>query len=341
MTHTLSLSSVVVAALLASIAASCAQLTPSEEPRAVVRGPLPTRVMLPQGLAFPEPRARSVRTQRRGSFGAAAVLSYASIYEYARVPPDVVELDADLAHVGLSARYGLDAATDIEVELASSFASSGFLDGFVDEFHALFGFPDGDRPARPNDEYALHLAHGGTTVWQRPEDEVEVMDLPVRITHMLRAPEGGLVGVALRAGVELPTGSAARGTGSDGLDYDLGVLFERTRGRWTLTGGVDLVFIDVPDTYRAAGVAPDDLCVGTFGAEYCWDDSTSLLGGLRYRTPFTNDFEIKEIDRPVLDLAFGLARDAGAGRWFAAFHEDVFADSGPDLAVSIGYTLGL
>ncbi|MEZ6015744.1 MAG: DUF3187 family protein [Planctomycetota bacterium] len=318
-------------------AAGCAHLRRSDvEPRHVVRGPLPTRVMLPQALVFPEPRPRSVQSQAPGTLGGGAVLSYASIYEFARVPPDVVELDAEVLHLGLFARYGLTADTDIELELPVSFASSGFLDAFVDEFHALFGFPDGDRGARARDEYALTLAYDGEVVWERREDTLELMDIPVRITHVLQRPDAGALGVAVRAGVELPTGDVDRGTGSDGVDYDLGVLLERSRDRWTWTGGIDYVQIDAPEAYRAARALPEDIWLGTIGLEYRWDDASSLLAGLRYRSPFTDTFRIKEVDRPILDLSFGFARDVGRGRWFAAFHEDVLADSGPDVGISLG-----
>ena len=318
----------------------CAGLAHTSEAREVVRGPMPTRVLLPQALVFPEPRPRRVRTQRLGTFGGGVVASYASIYEFAEVPPDAVQLDAEVFHTALLTRYGIDGNTELEVELAASFASSGFMDATVEGFHDLLGMPNGGREDRDRDQYALRLGYDGVTAWEREEDEVALMDMPIHVTHVLRPPAGGLLGLALRAGVELPFGDEDNGTGSGGVDYDLGVLLERTRGRWTLTGGLDLVFIETPSSYTAAGVRPDDLCIGTFGAEYRWNDTTSLLGGLRYRTPFTDDLSIDEVDRPVLDLALGMARDAGAGRWFAAIHEDVMADSGPDFTMSFGYTLG-
>jgi hypothetical protein len=300
------------AALLAALAAGCAGLAPANDPRLVVRGPLPTRVILPQALVFPEPRPRRVRTQKLGTFGWGLVNSYASLDQTAQSGSEAVELDGDVLHTGLITRYGFSGNTELEVEFAASVAANG----------------------------ALRLGYDGATVWAREEDELALMDVPVHVTHIVRHPAGGLLGMALRAGVELPVGDEDQGTGSGGVDYDLGVLFERSRGRWTLTGGVDLVFIETPDGYSAAGVRPEDLCVGSFGAEYRWNDTTSLLGGLRYRTPFTDDFSLDEVDRPVLDVALGLARDAGAGRWFAALHEDVLEDSGPDFAVSFGYVLG-
>jgi len=267
--------------------------------------------------------------------------SYSSIYEFALVPPDAVELDADVAQVAALVRYGIGARTDVELELGVAFASSGFLDSIVDGYHDLFGFPDGDRGSRESDQYALRLGSGGTTAWEMEEDELLPLDLPIRFTHILQRPDGGALGVALRFGVELPTGDAAAGAGSDGRDYDFGVLLERSAGRWTWTGGIDHVAIDTPGSYRAAGITPSDLLLGTVGAEYRWDDHSSLLAGLRYRSPFSDDFSIKEADRPIVDLSFGVARDVGRGRWFAAFHEDVLADSGPDVVLTFGFAIGM
>ncbi len=330
-----------VVALLALGAASsgCAALLPSEDPRPIVRGPFPTRVMLPQALVFPEPRPRRPLATPVGAVTGGVVASYVSIFESARVAPDEVDLDAEVLHTAVTGRFGLETETDVEVELAASFASSGFMDAFVDTFHELLGLPDGARDEVPRDQYALRLGRSGVTAWERSEDEVEFMDLPVRITRVLRRPEGGLVGLALRAGVELPTGDEAAGTGSGGVDWDLGLILERSRGRWTLSGGIDLVLVDPGQSFRAAGIIPDDIWIGTFGAEYRWNDRMSCLLGLRARTPFTDDIEIKEADRPILDLALGVAGDAGSGRWFWALHEDLIADSGPDVAFSVGYQL--
>lgn len=330
------------AVLALALAAGCA--APADngvEPRQVTRGPLPTRIVLPQALVFPEPRPRSVMVQTPGTLSGAAVLSYASIYEFARVPPDTVHLDAEVAHLGLIARYGLTSRTDIEVELPVSFATSGFLDSLVDTFHDLFQLPGGDRGSRGRDLYELSIAYDDQVVWERQEDELELMDVPIHLTRVLRRPAGGLTGVALRFGVELPTGDEARGTGSGGTDWDVGVLLERTSGRWTWTGGVDYVGIDVPSAYRAAGVAPNDLWLATLGLEYRLSDRSSCVAGLRYRSPFTDDFDIKEIDLAVLDVSFGYVRDIGArGNWFAALHEDAIAESGPDVTLSLGYQFG-
>jgi len=331
---------VVAASIASALVPGCAGLAHSSDPREVVRGPMPTRVLLPQALVFPEPRPRRVRTQRLGTFGGGLIVSYASIDQSAQVGPEAVELDAEVLHTALVTRYGLDGNTEIEVEFAASFASSDAKLAAIEAYNELLGFPDGGRESGERDQYALRLGYDGATAWEREEDELLLMDVPVHVTHILRSPAGGLLGMALRAGVELPFGDEEKGTGSGGVDCDLGVLFERSRGRWTLTGGLDLVFIEAPDSYLAAGVRPEDLCVGTFGTEYRWNDTTSLLGGLRYRTPFTDDYSLEEVDGPVLDLALGLARDAGAGRWFAALHEDVLADSGPDFTVSFGYTVG-
>jgi hypothetical protein len=327
--------------LLLSCAALGAGCAMEPVPREVVRGPMPTRVLLPQALPFPEPRPRTVRGPAAGELGVGAVLSYGSIYEFAAVPPDEVYLDAEVAHAALLLRHGLDQDTDVEVELGTSFASSGFLDSLIDEYHALFGFPGGDRASRDRDQYALELAYGGQTVYSRAEDELLLMDLPVHVTRVLRRPDGGELGVALRFGIELPTGDEHRGTGSGGLDFDLGVLFERTSGRVTWTGGIDYVWLDAPDAYGDAGVEPNDLWLASLGFEFRWDHHTSLLASARYRSPFVGEFEIKEVDRPIVDLAVGVARDVGGGRWFVALHEDVQADSGPDVVVSVGYLVGL
>lgn len=326
---------------LVLILAGCGVLAPAPEAAAVVRGPLPTRTQHPVAMTFLHPRPRSVATTPAGEWAVGAQGAYTSIFEEEQAPGQRVAFDGEVARASLRVRRGLGSRTDVEVELPALFASSGFLDRIVNEFHDLFGFPDQGREDAEDDQYRMRLRRGGDVIYDLEEDRLGLGDVPVALTHRVRVEDEDGPGVAVRLGVELPTGSEDRGFGNGGVDWGAGVLAERSAGRWTFTGALDWTTNAQPDAWRDADVAAKDLGHAQVGVEYRWSDRLSLLGQLYWTSPMTRDFDVEEFNREILDLALGCAWGGGEGpTWFAAFQEDVIAATGPDFGVVFGVGWG-
>lgn len=327
------------AALAASLAllllAACAG--PSSDPAHVVRGPLPTRVLQPVGLLFPGPEPRRAHVLPEGGWFARPEVGYASIFEQNIGPAETVSFDGEVARAALELRRGIGRGIELAIEPKVLFASSGFLDRVVDEFHSATGFVGGGREDVPRDGYDMRVVNDGVTAYALEEDEVLFGDLPITLTAALREEDGNGPAVAARVIVELPTGDEDRGTGSGGVDVAAGVLLERSVGRWTFFGGVDGVLPEDPDGFEAAGVEVRTLLFASGGVEYRWSDRLSLLGQAVFQSPLTRSLDAEEIDREILDLGFGAAWDLAPGATaFASFHEDAVAASGPDATVQIG-----
>ena len=327
----------------ASLAASLALLLlaacagPSSDPAHVVRGPLPTRVLQPVGLLFPGPEPRRAHVLPEGRTFLRPEVGYASIFEQNVGPSETASFDGEIARFALELRRGLGRGLELAIEPNVLFATSGFLDRIVDEFHAATGFVGGGREDRERDQFDMRLVKDGVTAYALEEDQVLFGDLPVTLTAALREEDSHGPAVAARFTVELPTGDDDRGAGSGGIDVAAGVLVERSVGRWTFFGGIDGVLPEDPDGFEAAGVEARALGFASGGVEYRWNDRVSLLGQAVLQTPFTRSLGAEEIDREILDLGFGLAWDLAPGATgFASFHEDAVAASGPDATVQVG-----
>jgi len=278
-----------------------------------------------------------------GETGFAVQAAYSSIFELSRTQTQVAEFDGELLRTSLRVRRGLGPATDLEMELAGLYSTSGFLDGFVNDFHnATSLFADGGREDFPDDQYAMTLQVGSRTLYELEEDRVGFMDLPITLTHALRREDAHGPAVALRLAVELPTGSEARGFGNGGIDYGTGLLLERSIERWTITGAFDLRVADEPSAFAGTGVEVPPIVSAQNGYEYRWSDTTSVLVHLAWTSPILTGFNAEEVDRDILDLGFGAAWDVGEDSVFAlTFHEDVIAATGTDFSVLFAFRSGL
>lgn len=314
---------------------------PEGEPQRI-RGPLAARVMHPVLLTQLSMPPRRATTQAEGTWVLGPQLSYASIYERRKRDGDRVNFDGELARAGVLVRRGLGPNTDIDLDLALTFASSGFLDRTVDAFHEAFLFPDGGRDLAETNQYAMVVRRNGVRAYSLEEDRVSFTDLPVVLTHQVRAEDEHGPAVALRLGLEFPTGSESRGTSNGGLDWGIGLLVERNYRRVSLFAGSNWIVPNAPDGFEVLGIQVRDRIELQLGTEVRWTAKTSVLFQANWIGPLVSDFALEELNREILDIGVGISQDLGKhARWVFSFHDDAVAATGADFGIRLAFEFGL
>jgi hypothetical protein len=291
-------------------------------------------------------RPRRAATQPEGEVGFAVQGAWSDIEEVQHNPPwapdESVAFDGETARLTFRSRYGLADRVDIEAELPFLYAFGGNLDSFIEDYHAFFGLPDAKRDEYPDDQIDMHVQSGDDVLYDLEGNELGLGDIPIFLTVAVREEDGDGPGVALRGGVELPTGSQSKGFGNGEVDFGLGLLGERSWGRWTVTGGVDLVFPGQSDRMRAA---PEHSYEDQFSfhltGECRWSDHFSLIAGTVWTSRMINSVGLEEINSEVFDLGVGFLFDTGpASRVAFSVHEDIVAATGADLTIQLGWMWG-
>src|SRR5690606_26534324 len=95
----------------------------------------------------------------------------------------------------------------------------------IQEFHDAFDLPNGGRELVPNDQFRSSLVIDDRLVYEG-EQRPGLGDLAVTQAWRLVGGPGSPFRLALRTGVELPTGDADRGYGSG--EIDLGAALAMT-----------------------------------------------------------------------------------------------------------------
>ena len=330
--------------VLSLVTGGCALLPEhSDAPRATVRGPIPARVQQPIKLGTLGFRPRRAATETAGHASLGVESAYSNIFQNGVGPGgQQVVLDAETWNNTLIATYGLSERADVELDLSVLYASNGFLDSAIESWHQFWGMPDGGRESRPRDAYETHVEIAGQQIYALDPYEFSLLDTPLVFTQRFVDEDDDTPGVAVRAGVDLPTGSESRGAGNGGWDWGAGVVAEKTFGRWSMTGAVDWVDAKRPSSFVGSGVDVYDGFDVQLGVEYRWNDRISLLTGLVLTPPVTRDFTIKELDREMLGLDVGVAWDTGpSSQLHVGFEEDLMTASGPDIVFFAGWKAGL
>lgn len=310
----------------------------SDAPAAVVRGPIPSRSLEPVKLTYLAFRPRRAATLPEGETQVTVLSAYSNIFESSEEGADSVDFDGEIWRTSVALRRALAPGVDVEIELPVVYATSGFLDLIVEDFHDFFGFPNGGRSDKPRFAYDMVAVNDGTEAYRMEGNEVGIGDVPIILTAAIQEESATAPAVAVRAGLELPTGSESSGFGNGGVDFGAGILAERSWGRWTATGAIDWVDVQSSSSFESAGVAAQDGFDAQIGGEYRWNDDLSLLLGSVYSPAATEDIPLEEISGPLLSLDVGAAWDlAPRSRLLFVFSEDLITESAPDFTVTAGW----
>lgn len=325
---------------VAVLLCACSSLGYSEvEPEPTVRGPIPYRVEHPLAWTLLSMRLRRARVEPHGDLGIELDSAYTSVFRNDSTPTSNVTLDGELWSNSLRMRVGVVSGGDFEIEIPVLYASSGFLDTFVDAWHEFLHFADGGRDDRPKNDYEMTISSNGNEVYHLEPNEWMLGDIPVTWTQQILDESVYPISFAVRGSLQFPTGSESRGTSNGEIDWGVGLLAERSLSRWTLFGGVDFTSSGTSDAFADADVEIVEQIQFSVGAEFRWNDHLSWLGDLVYTSPMTDDFDLDVINREILDLGLGAAWSfSESSRLSISFHEDVISRAGSDFGVLLAWS---
>jgi hypothetical protein len=327
-------------------ASSCASFLPASDPAQIVRGPLSTRQQHPLALTMMAFRPRRPVTQAKGELAGGMYLAWASIEEIQQFSPaspnESVVFDGETIRGTLRGRYGLGDKLDIELEVPFLWAGGGGIDSLVEDFHDLFFLPSGGRQFTEDDQFRMNVTSEGELLYSLEGNSIRLQDVPVFLTYQLTEEARGVPALAARVGLELPLGSQDRGYGNGALDYGVGVIGEKSNGRWTLSGGLDYVSAGDSDRLKESSDHHFEPQMAlSLAGEFRWDDDWSLVAGLVWTSRMLRTIPLEEINREVFDLGVGFIADTGTNSRLAfSFHEDLVAATGTDLSFQLGWLWG-
>jgi len=131
------------------------------------------------------------------------------------LPDLAVRFDGSTTVSTLGLRGALGERLEWGLEVPHVLHSGGVTDGFIENFHELFGFPDGGREDAPRDRLSYSIVQRGSEVVAVEEARGHLGD--VRGWFGVRLTEGDRQAV-LRTMVKAPTGRVDDLSGSEGTD---------------------------------------------------------------------------------------------------------------------------
>lgn len=305
----------------------------------VLSGPMPTRNQHPAQLVVLHMAPASTEVPAAGRAVVRANAAYTSLYLLGQRDSTIWEMDGEYLRTATELRLGLGAGLQFGVEVAAAHTSGGFLDGFLIGYHDAFGLPDQGRDEYARDAYRVEASRGGQTVWQVESSNLSLLDLPLSLTWQLRPGGDGRLGLALRAGLELPTGDQSRGFGSGGVDAGLGALADYRIGGIAIYGHAQHTWTSTPEQARRNGLTFADVSSAGLACELPLFETLHALVQVEWETSTLRNLGPDEAGRSQLLAWFG-GRWAPSPDWSVelALGEDLRGYASPDVTAWLGMT---
>jgi hypothetical protein len=307
-------------------------------------GPLTSRTQNPIYLLFLNSIPESTETLPKGHFQFSIGETVSNLFNQARTSGGfVLDLDMEIHRTDLNFAYGFYPNFEVGLQLPLVNFDGGFLDGLIQDYHKLFGFPNGGRESVPNNQFTYRVSNRGQTLYSVNPQSFGLGDLSLYLKHRIFSESGKKPGVSFRITFKTPTGNRNKGLGSGSPDFHLDLALEKSYKRfhsYTNLGYLVLGPFEPLDSF----VQP---VAFTFSQafEINMTHIASVVAQVQGNTPIFHGTGTNELDGIPLDLVIGFK---GTGprkgrwehfRWEFAFSEDLLS-RGPSVDFSVRFNLG-
>jgi hypothetical protein len=298
-------------------------------PAAVGADPLAVRDQNPliRGLYLPLPAPAAGPGD---GWGAAAGLQWSNTVNTGSTRREQLLVDEETAELDLTLLRS-QGPWRLRATLPVITRGPGILDGFIADWHRFFGLPQGERPLRPRNAYAIeYLSSSGVAV-NAPRGTA-LGDLALEGGRVLAAGSGHAL--ALWAGLEAPTGDRAHLTGNGALDAAVWLEGSADLGtRVSLAGRAGASHLG------GATPLPAERTVGFGTVALSWHATSRLDGILQFDG---HSGAVRGTDlaflRDAVTLTIGGRYRLRSGSMFeAGVIEDIEVDHSPDVTFHLGW----
>ena len=303
-------------------------------PAQLVAEPLYVKNLAPIPGLFGFPVMRNADVLAPGQFSAGLHGNIANNYTVDTDAPEAVNFDGETHRLAGRFGVGLGRGWELEGELAWLRHEGGELDKWIEDWHDLWGLPDGNRDEAPRDLIDFSYRGPGTAFAMR-EDVSGWGDMQLALVKTVwQSPAAA---ISARAGVKLGLGEEddLLGSGSDGYYLSFNFSRQDTSDRPLIWHG-QFGYLRAGDADVLGSIQQQDLWFAGLGFEWQAWQRVQLKLQIDSHDAVA-DSRLDQLGEVAVQLSVGLSW-LFAPEWEAefSFSEDIAVDTAPDFVLQLG-----
>ncbi len=213
------------------------------------------------------------------------------------------------------------------------FNEDGSFDGAIEDWHDLFGLPQGGRTSRPNNQLDIIYTRNGETFFSQTQPTNDIGDIAVSLSYSLAKSNRNLSAISFA--IELPTGSEKNISGNEAVDVALWLSQAYQSSKLTSLYG--LFGVSLPG--KGGQLEPlqgSAVWVGQIGIEHQLYPDWSAIVQFDAHTAFIEGSQLRALGNSV-QIQIGLrvnkiTQDHDIDLFFS---EDILVGSAPDITAGV------
>ena len=275
------------------------------------------------------PSQRDAASEARGMFTAALHSSAANIYVRDGDSTEFLNLDGEVLRFALDLRYGLADNWDLQLEVPWLEQSGGHLDKLIDNWHDLWGMPDGGRSDVPRDllNYQYASPDGGFLL---DSSDSGLGDITLALNYAFYRGKEGVASLGL--GYKFGTGDDGQFLGSGGDDQFIALRFSGAHlSGLPLRWHGQLGYLRAGDSDLLQGFQEQNLWFAGLALDWLVTEHWSLLAQLDSNAAPT-DSQLTALGDPAVTLSGGVRwRFARGWSVDVSLVEDIAVETAADV----------
>lgn len=257
----------------------------------------------------------------------------ADVRSFLAVPGDVAYLDGEFGLLAATVHYQLDRRLGFFVTLPFFYSTGGIFDAVIEDYHNLFGFPQGGRDQVSRNEFRVVYRVGREQVVEIGSPDSGLSDPILGVRYRLLPPSSRwdlIVQSAVKVATREP---GPLSTGGDDLGVQLAL--HRTFGRQAVY--LDASAVHVGGPYADPRVDRRILPAWVAAYELGLTHHTSLVLQVYVSPSVFSRADIPELTQDKNEIVGGFRFQHGPVAWFVDIIENfIHLENTPDVGAQLG-----
>lgn len=294
--------------------------------------PFPTRDLNPLLAGYGLPSALPARLSDE-SWTVAMDLNWASTSLVQHAGAEQLIVDAETREARVTIGHAWSNGFAAQLELPYRYTGGGVLDDAIDSWHDLFDLPEGARATLPTDRIRIAYARNGAVLLDVDSSASGLGDVSLDFGYSLQSTTA--TDIAAWLSVKLPTGDAARLTGSGATDVSLAIAGgHQLNEDWSLFAQVGVTRLGAGD--RLSAQQSDVVWSGFAGVGWRAWRGLELKAQLDAHSAVFDEVDLDFLGDAVVLTVGGDYRFESGWQFDLAVSEDIAVESASDVVFVFG-----
>jgi hypothetical protein len=292
-------------------------------------GPFQVKNLYPVFLHADQPYLEKASVENSMSYS----LSHSSTYTVQESEDWVIHLDMEITEINFRYKRIIKDVFEFGLDIPVLIIGSGFMDGFLEDYHETFGFGDYGRSQRPNNEFLYEVRKDGELIIEG-KSGTRLGDIRVSLKAPLIASDA--FNVSIKGDLEIPVSSAKQGFSNGSLDAGASILIDRSITEKIVTyWNFGVVF---PGDVRGhEKINLNNFIYGGTAIEVDAGGGLYLMTQLQGQSSIYPETDLQAVDRDAYLIVFGGRYRKDGKSIELSLTEDLSTSGAPDFIINLTY----